>query len=98
MDFPRRMRDWLFNVMRDLAQREELPARYKELQFEAETNLTRRWANAAVWKWCDLDGKRILIPLFNKVLCLDESYNLSIKDHHTIVLCRFTNCSRFVHH
>lgn len=55
-DFPRRMRDWLFNVMRDLAERHELPEHYMTLQMEAETNLTRRWANAAVWKWCDLDG------------------------------------------
>jgi len=55
-DFPRRMRDWLFNVMSDLAQSEELPAKYKNLQTEAETNVTRRWTNAAIWKWCDLDG------------------------------------------
>lgn len=55
-DFPRRMRDWLFNVMNDLAQNDEFPAQYKTLQNEAETNLTRRWANAAIWKWCDLDG------------------------------------------
>lgn len=55
-DFPRRMRDWLFNVMNDLAQTEEFPTQYKTLQSEAETNQTRRWANAAIWKWCDLDG------------------------------------------
>lgn len=55
-DFPRRMRDWLFNVMNDLAQNEEFPQQYKTLQEEAETNLTRRWTNAAIWKWCDLDG------------------------------------------
>jgi len=55
-DFPRRMRDWLFNVMRDLAERNELAEHYLNMQQEAETNMTRRWANAAVWKWCDLDG------------------------------------------
>lgn len=55
-DFPRRMRDWLFNVMNDLAQNDEFPQKYKSLQAEAETNLTRRWTNAAIWKWCDLDG------------------------------------------
>lgn len=49
------MRDWLFNVMNDLAQNDEFPAQYKTLQNEAETNHTRRWANAAIWKWCDLD-------------------------------------------
>lgn len=55
-DFPRRMRDWLFNVMRDLAERQELNEHYQKMEMEAETNLTKRWANAAVWKWCDLDS------------------------------------------
>ncbi|XP_055617252.1 SPARC [Toxorhynchites rutilus septentrionalis] len=55
-DFPRRMRDWLFNVMRDLAARNELPEAYMELETEAEANITKRWTNAAIWKWCDLDG------------------------------------------
>ncbi|XP_067010558.1 SPARC [Anabrus simplex] len=55
-DFPRRMRDWLFNIMRDLADRQELSAYYLKMEREAETNLTRRWTNAAIWKWCDLDG------------------------------------------
>jgi len=55
-DFPRRMREWLFNVMRDLSERDELAEQFVSMEVEAETNLTRRWANAAVWKWCDLDG------------------------------------------
>lgn len=55
-DFPRRMREWLFNVMRDLSNRDELAEKFVSLEMEAENNLTRRWANAAVWKWCDLDG------------------------------------------
>ncbi|XP_052900326.1 SPARC isoform X2 [Anopheles moucheti] len=55
-DFPRRMRDWLFNVMHDLAVRNELPEAYMELEHEAETNMTKRWTNAAIWKWCELDG------------------------------------------
>ncbi|XP_025837302.1 SPARC [Agrilus planipennis] len=54
-DFPRRMRDWLFNVMRDLADRQELTPHYYKMEKEAENNLTRRWVNAAIWKWCDLD-------------------------------------------
>lgn len=55
-DFPRRMRDWLFNVMRDMADRHELSPHYLKMEREAETNMTRRWSNAAIWKWCDLDG------------------------------------------
>lgn len=54
-DFPRRMRDWLFNIMRDSADREELSPHYLRMEREAETNLTKRWANAAIWKFCDLD-------------------------------------------
>ncbi|XP_011505492.1 PREDICTED: SPARC [Ceratosolen solmsi marchali] len=56
IDFPRRMRDWLFNIMRDLADRQELPQHYVKMQREAESNHTLRWSNAAIWKWCDLDG------------------------------------------
>jgi len=55
-DFPRRMRDWLFNIMRDLAERRELTPHYLRMEREAESNLTRRWTNAAIWKWCDLDA------------------------------------------
>lgn len=57
-DFPRRMRDWLFNVMRELADRRELSAHFFQLEREAEksSNESRRAAVAAVWKWCDLDG------------------------------------------
>ncbi|KAI8421334.1 hypothetical protein MSG28_008351, partial [Choristoneura fumiferana] len=55
-DFPRRMRDWLFNIMRDLAERRELSAHFQRMEREAEANLTRRWTNAAIWKWCDLDA------------------------------------------
>ena len=35
-DFPRRMREWLFNVMRELAERDELTPHYKELEQEAQ--------------------------------------------------------------
>jgi hypothetical protein len=57
-DFPRRMRDWLFNVMRELADRRELSPYYMQLEREAETSPTEshKTAVAAIWKWCDLDG------------------------------------------
>jgi len=57
-DFPRRMRDWLFNVMRELADRRELSPHFFHLEREAEksSNESSRAAVAAVWKWCDLDG------------------------------------------
>jgi len=55
-DFPRRMREWLYHIMQDLAEREELNPHFTRMMKEAETNMTKRWSNAAVWKWCDLDG------------------------------------------
>jgi len=55
-EFPERMRDWLYNIMRDLADREELSAYYLQLERENEEDPKQRWSNAVVWKWCDLDG------------------------------------------
>eukprot|EP00092_Neocalanus_flemingeri_P019752 GFUD01021392.1.p1 GENE.GFUD01021392.1~~GFUD01021392.1.p1 ORF type:complete len:275 (+),score=94.02 GFUD01021392.1:188-1012(+) len=54
-DFPRRMREWMFNVMKELAERDEISPHYKQLEKEAESDQSRRWSNAAVWQWCDLD-------------------------------------------
>lgn len=56
VDFPRRMREWLFNVMRDMADRQILSPHYRQLEEEAEQDETQKWSNAVVWKWCDLDG------------------------------------------
>lgn len=55
-DFPRRMREWLFNVMQDLARRHELDEPYKQLEEEAETMQSRQWVNAVIWKFCELDS------------------------------------------
>lgn len=67
-DFPRRMREWLFHIMQDLADREELSPHFTRLVKEGETNMTKGWSNAAVWKWCDLDGHpqdRLNLNIFN---------------------------------
>jgi len=59
IDFPRRMREWLFNVMKELAERKELSSHYQQMEEEAEEDgvedLSRRWSHAAVWKWCELN-------------------------------------------
>ena len=57
MDFPRRMREWLFNVMRDMADRQILPAHYKRMEQALEVDESQQWTSAVVWKWCDLDGE-----------------------------------------
>jgi len=55
-DFPRRMREWLFNVMEELAGRGKLTPHFSKLHKDGEFDLTKKWTNAAIWKWCDLDG------------------------------------------
>ena len=39
-DFPRRMREWLFNVMEEMAERSELKPRFTEMHQEAKVNLS----------------------------------------------------------
>ena len=56
-DFPRRMREWLFNVMEEMAERSELKAKFSKMHEEAKFDLAKKWRNAAIWKWCELDGK-----------------------------------------
>uniref|UniRef100_A0A1B6DH33 SPARC/Testican calcium-binding domain-containing protein n=1 Tax=Clastoptera arizonana TaxID=38151 RepID=A0A1B6DH33_9HEMI len=104
-DFPRRMRDWLFNIMRDLADREELSQHYLNMEREAENNLTKRWSNAAVWKWCDLDGHPhdravsihelfpIRAPLMALEHCIAPFLNSCDKNNdHTITLKEWAKC------
>ncbi|KAF2894849.1 hypothetical protein ILUMI_11319 [Ignelater luminosus] len=104
-DFPRRMRDWLFNVMRDLADRRELTPHYLKMEREAETNLTRRWTNAAIWKWCDLDGQPhdrsvsrhelfpIRAPLMSLEHCIAPFLNAcDTDDDHRITLKEWGSC------
>ncbi|KAG7172906.1 SPARC-like [Homarus americanus] len=54
-DFPRRMSEWLFNIMRDMADRETLSDHYIRLEREAEDDAKKQWTYAVVWKWCELD-------------------------------------------
>ncbi|KAF5281069.1 hypothetical protein FQR65_LT14865 [Abscondita terminalis] len=104
-DFPRRMRDWLFNIMRDMADRKELTPHYLEMEREAESNLTRRWSNAAVWKWCELDGNPpdrsvsrhelfpIRAPLMALEHCIAPFLNTCDTDNnHKISLEEWGNC------
>ena len=36
IDFPRRMREWLYNVMKELSERKELSFHYQQMEKEAE--------------------------------------------------------------
>lgn len=103
-DFPRRMRDWLFNVMRDLAERDELTEHYMQMELEAETNMTRRWGNAAVWKWCDLDedtdrsvSRHELFPIRAPLVSLEHCIapfleSCDANNDHRITLAEWGSC------
>lgn len=56
LDFPRRMREWLFAVMKELADRQELDMKLVDRISHVETELNKKWSKAAVWKFCDLDA------------------------------------------
>ncbi|KAK3863833.1 hypothetical protein Pcinc_030436 [Petrolisthes cinctipes] len=55
-DFPRRLSEWLFNIMRDLADRQTLSEHYVRLERAAEEDTSKQWTYAVVWKWCELDS------------------------------------------
>jgi len=106
-DFPRRMRDWLFNVMRELADRRELSPHYYKMEREAEraTNESRRSVVAAVWKWCDLDGhpndrqvsRHELFPIRAPLMALEHCIapfldNCDADNDHRITLKEWGTC------
>lgn len=99
------MRDWLFNIMRDLADRHELPSHYLKMQREAETNMTLRWTNSAIWKWCDLDGhphdrtvsRHELFPIRAPLMALEHCIapflnNCDADNDHKITLKEWGKC------
>ncbi|KAF9798406.1 hypothetical protein SFRURICE_003052 [Spodoptera frugiperda] len=105
LDFPRRMRDWLFNIMRDMAERRELTPHYLKMEREAESNLTRRWTNAAIWKWCDLDAhdndrfvsRHELFPIRAPLMALEHCIapfldRCDEDDDHRITLAEWGKC------
>lgn len=105
LDFPRRMRDWLFNIMRDMAERRELTPHYLRMEREAESNLTRRWTNAAIWKWCDLDAhdndrfvsRHELFPIRAPLMALEHCIapfldRCDEDDDHRITLAEWGKC------
>ncbi|VDK45254.1 unnamed protein product [Anisakis simplex] len=56
--FPTRMADWLFQVMRELKKRRELHnMEWEELISEAESDDEKKHVYPVIWKFCDLDIK-----------------------------------------
>lgn len=79
LDFPRRMKEWLFHVMRELAERQELDRKLVEKMTHIESELNKKWARAAVWKFCSLDqthdqsvSRHELFPIRAPLLSLEH--------------------------
>lgn len=54
--FSERMADWLFQVMKDLKQRQALHGeKWLEMLTEAQKDDTLRHVYPVIWKFCDLD-------------------------------------------
>ena len=56
-DFPRRMGDWLFQIMKELAKRNELEPQYKRYEKRSEKKYQPGMPlpHPILWKFCDLD-------------------------------------------
>jgi len=103
-DFPRRMRDWMFNVMQDLADREELSPYYLRMEKEAERNLTKKWSNAAIWQWCQLDeghdgsvSRHEFFPIKASLVALEHCIapfldSCDADGNHSITLTEWARC------
>ncbi|XP_013773869.1 SPARC-like isoform X2 [Limulus polyphemus] len=104
-DFPRRMREWLFTVMQELAQRDELSKYYMKLEKEAEEDVTHKWANAIIWKFCDLDvhpedraiSRHELFPIRAPLLAMEHCIapfldSCDVDDDHIITLAEWGKC------
>jgi len=104
-DFPRRMREWLFNIMRDMADRELLSEHYIGMEKEAENDQNKKWTNAVVWKWCELDGHPrdssvsrhelfpLRAPLFTLEHCISEFLDsCDPDDDHNITMKEWGSC------
>jgi hypothetical protein len=56
--FPERMSDWLFQVMKEMKKRRELHnLEWEELVSQAESDDEKRHVYPVIWKFCDLDIK-----------------------------------------
>jgi len=104
LDFPRRMREWLFHVMKELADREELDRKVMENFSHVETELNKKWSKAAVWKFCDLDAthdrsvsRHELFPIRAPLMSLEHCISPFLEscdadDDHRITLVEWGKC------
>lgn len=106
-DFPRRMSEWLFSIMRDMADRQTLSEHYIRLEREAEEDPKKQWSYAVVWKWCDLDShprdkavsRHELFPIKAPLLTLENCIaafldSCDVNDDHAITLREWATCTK----
>ncbi|KAG0730077.1 Secreted protein acidic and rich in cysteine [Chionoecetes opilio] len=106
-DFPRRMSEWLFHIMRDMADRETLSEHYVRLEREAEEDPKKQWSYAVVWKWCELDShpkdKAVSLhelfplraPLFTLENCVAAFLeSCDANSDHSITLREWATCTK----
>merc|ERR1712126_281096 len=107
-EFPERMREWLFNVMREMAERRALSEHYLQLERESEdldSDNDEKWVNAVVWKWCDLDeeprdkkvSRHELFPIRAPLLTLEHCIapfldSCDVDDDHYVSLSEWGAC------
>ncbi|KAI5634422.1 secreted protein acidic and rich in cysteine ca binding region domain-containing protein [Phthorimaea operculella] len=78
---------------------------FARMEREAEANLTRRWTNAAIWKWCDLDAhdndravsRHELFPIRAPLMALEHCIapfldQCDADDDHKITLAEWGKC------
>lgn len=106
-DFPRRMKEWLFSIMRDMADRKSLSEHYLALEKEAEQDSTKQWTNAVVWKWCDLDSyprdrsvsRHELFPIRAPLMSMEHCIGTFLdscdpNDDHYVSLKEWADCTK----
>lgn len=106
-DFPRRMNEWLFSIMRDMADRQALSNHYLELEKEAEEDDAKQWTNAVVWKWCDLDShprdravsRHELFPIRAPLMAMEHCIGTFLdscdpNDDHFVTLKEWLTCTK----
>jgi len=53
-EYPKRMRNWLYLVMEELADRQDLSPAANQMAKEAKSH-SRQWVLPVIWKFCDMD-------------------------------------------
>ena len=106
-DFPRRLREWFFLVMEEMAQRNLIPDRLVQMVRQGK-HLERDKVLPAIWKFCEMDSqprnnavtRRELIPLISQIKsnehCTDQFVDhCDLNGDHLVTLDEWAICLDF---